>query len=275
MNTDMNTKTLSPEALAAIEQYLHMKVGAATARVPYFNNKTARTKLAVRVMVGKGTPREIAEEAQTVLVKNHVSPAALTGDALAKLLADNGLGIDCSGLAYYILDAESRARGTGHLNRHLSFVSRRGPVGKMRAYLRPAENCDVKTFASDMNSRPIMMRDVRAGDLITMLGTSTHDATNGGMNGTTNGQRDHMLVIHRIDYADGVPRALHYTHSIAYPKDGLYGTGVRQGTIDLISIDGPLTEQVWSEEGSIEKARDIFARAAASKMELRRLKWFE
>ena len=132
---------------------------------------------------------------------------------------------------------------------------------KMLSYLRPVENCDVRTLGSDMNSRIVALSDVRPGDMITMVGGPGGD------------DRNHILVIREVDREDGIPRAIRYSHAVAYPEDGLYGTGIKQGAIEIAFPKEPLTKQIWTEGGSAEKARLIFERAQASVTELRRLKW--
>lgn len=256
----METKKLSDKALGVIESYLHFKMGSATTSVPYFNNKVSRSRMALRALVGKGTAKDIREEVETLLVKSHIPVSGLDGDSLKKILVDHNLGIDCSGLAYYVLDVESKHQGQGHLNRHLSFMSK-GPLSKMRSYLRPAENCHVKTLASDSNSHIIPLAEIKPADFIAMQGT------------IENAQRDHIILITEVRYENGIAKSFNYTHAVAYPEDGLYGTGIRRGMIEIKYPDQSLFNQIWSEEGDHEKARRIFERASASKTEIRRLKW--
>jgi len=258
----MNTKTLSERGLSVIDQYLRFKVGGAVCSVPYFNNRTVKARAALRTYIGKGSPADIFEETNSLAVKEHIDPAALSDESLKKLLVDNNLGIECSGFAYYVLSAESHERGKGALERHISFVNCSGIVGKIRCSLRPAENCDVATFAHDKNSRVIGAADVAPGDIITMAG---------GPDGV---DRDHILVIYQVEYQNFVPIRIHYSHAVAYPEDGLYGSGVRQGSIEITDPSKPLTDAVWSEGGSVAAAAHIFARAQISKTELRRLLWF-
>ncbi len=266
----MDTKTLSPAALAVIDGYLHFSVGNATASVPYFNNKTVRARASLRARIGKGSVDDIREELESALIRQHIRRDSLTSESLAKLLADSGLGLDCSAFAYYILDAESRSRGLGHINKRITFTNRRSPLGKMFSYLRPVENCDVKALASDLNSRIVPLSDVQPGDMITMLGNGEAAAN------ATNKERDHILVVSAVARGGGDSGArtrISYAHAIAYPEDGLYRTGVKQGEIEAVSSTGALVDQVWRESGSLESARAIFERARASKTELRRLKW--
>lgn len=257
----MDTKTLSSGALAVIDQYLHFKVGQAVCSVPYFNNKTVMAKAALRARVGKGSPTEIAEEIGSFIVRQHISKEVLADETLKQILSDNGLGIDCSGFAYYILDAESAERGQGALEKKLAFVNCSGFFGKMRCSLKPAENCDVATLAHDENSRVVPLEEAQPGDMITML------------SGTENVSRNHIMVIHQVERHDQAPMRLNYSHAIAYPEDGLYGSGVRQGSIEIIHPMKPLIEQNWIEDGKTGDDNRLLARAKGSKTELRRLKW--
>lgn len=240
----MNTQTLSPRALKVIDEYLHFRLAHSVASVPYFNNKTTRARMTLRARVGKGSPKDILEELQAVIVKNHIVADTLADESLKKLLVDNGLGVDCSAFAYYVLDAENRERGLGRLNRRLTFMTGRSPMAKMRSYLRPVENCDVKTLGSDTNSRVIPLNEIRPGDFITMIG------------GPLGQDRDHIVIVHEVECANGSPKSVHYSHAVAYPEDGLYGTGIKQGKIEIASFEEELAKL-----------------ARGSKTELRRLKW--
>ncbi len=257
----MNTKTLSNRALNVIDQYLHFKVGNAVCSVPYFNNKTVKARATLRVSSGKGSPKDIFDEVQTLFVKAHVAVGSISDESLKKILTDNNLGIDCSAYAYYILNVESEELGKGSIDKHISFVNCHGLVGKIRCSLRPIENCDVSTLTNDKNSRAISIKEIVPGDIITMVGESAEY------------DRDHILVIHQVEYQNFIPYKIHYSHAVAYPEDGVYGTGVIQGTIEITNINKPITEQVWTENDKQADTNRIFVRAGKSKTELRKLKW--
>lgn len=258
----MNTKVLSNRALSVIDQYLHFKLGSAVCSIPYFNNKTVKARAALRPQIGKGSPEEIFEEVQTILVKSHIQSDTLADESLKKLLADADLGIDCSAFAYYVLNAENEERGKGSLDKHISFVNCSGVVGKLRCALRPIENCDVSTLAHEKNSKVIELKDIQPGDLIVMTG------------GPAGFERDHVLVVHQADYQNFTATKIYYSHAAAYPADGLYGDGVRQGEIEIIDPNKPLLEQRWIENSQEGLNNFIFARAQKSKTEIRRLNWF-
>jgi len=257
----MNTKTLSPRALSVIDQYLHFKVGAAVCSVPYMNNKTLKARGALPAYMGKGSPKEIAEEASGFLLKNHIRIDSLADESLKKLLVDRGLGIDCSALAYYILNAESEETTKGSLDKHLHFVQSHGLVGKFMSRIRPANNTGVLTLADEKNSAPVPTGKAQPGDMVIMLGDPDDK------------ERNHILVIHQVDYQNFMPTKLFYSHAVAYPEDGEYGTGIKQGSIEIMDPAKGLLDQKWSENGKEGSANNIFVRAQKSKTELRRLKW--
>jgi hypothetical protein len=261
----MNTKTLSQPALAVIDQYLNFhvdKIGAVSAgahqqgltcSIPYYNNKRNGVRGGLRALSGKGSPRDIFDEVEIIMLKEKIPVASLTDETFKWFLVDHNIGIDCSGFAYYILNAEGHARGKKSIERHLSFPLSKGFIRKIRCLLRPVGNTGVGTFAHAENSTSVLLKDIQVGDMITMLDDDK--------------SRDHILVVHQIEYQNFIPTTIHYSHSIAWPTDGQYNHGVRQGKIDIIDINKPITEQIWSEN-------ETFTRSQKAKTDLRRLKWF-
>jgi hypothetical protein len=116
-------------------------------------------------------------------------------------------------------------------------------------------------LVDDRNSRVILMSDIQPGDMITMIQEKNDD------------ERNHILIVHEVERGENKPTVIKYSHAIAYPEDGVYGTGIKQGTIEIIDPTGSLFLQSWKETGMIEGGNRILARAEASKTELRRLKW--
>lgn len=256
----MNTKILSDRALSTIEQYERFTIAKATCSIPYFNNKVTRSRASLRTLAGKGSPKDIHEEIMGILLKSRVDQSIITDESLKKILTDNNIGIDCSGFAYYILNAESESQNKGPLDKHIHFVNCHGLFGKMRCALRPVENCDVSTLAHDKNSKVIPINELQPGDIITMQG------------GPENAERDHILVIYQIEYQNFVPTKLHYAHAVAYPTDGIYGTGIKKGIIHIVDVTKGIMDQVWSENEKTGEENIIFVRAKNSNTELRRIR---
>lgn len=259
----MNTKTISNRALSVIDQYLHFKIGGAVCSVPYFNNKSVKARATFGVQVGKGSPQEIFEEMETIMFKSHIADDLLADESLKKLLVENNIGIDCSGFAYYVLNAESEERGQGSLGRHLHLVSAGNFLTRFVYMLHPENNTNVALLAHSRNSDAISLKDTQPGDMVTMLN-----------NDDDGNERNHILIVHQVEYQNFLPTRIHYSHAVAYPEDGIYGSGIRQGFIEITDLSKQLTDGVWSESGSVDKAGRLFARAQKSKTELRRLRWF-
>lgn len=257
----MSAELLSDKAFSIISSYKNFNIGFATCTVPYYNNKHLRLRARLRAQAGKGSVPEIHDEAENIALIEKVNLKALDSLSLKKFLVDHNLGIDCSGLAFYILNAESEARGAGELTRHLSFPNSKGMMGAIRSKLRPIENTDVATLAHNDNSRIIPLKDVKPGDMITMVG---------GIEGK---ERDHILVVHEVNQKDGTLVGINYTHTVAWPTDGEYGHGIRSGLIRITDHQKPLTEQEWIEADKTGEENYTFTRAAKSKTEIRRLNW--
>jgi hypothetical protein len=251
----MNTKLVSEKTLTIIDQYLNFKVGNAVCSIPYYNNRHAGLRGALRVNVGKGSPKDIYEEVLAISVKDKIDIQSLDSTNFKKLLVDNDIGIDCSGLAYYLLNTESEGLGKGTLDKHIHFINAKNVLSKFKAKMNPEKSTDVATFADNKNSREIPLKESQPGDIITMLGDN----------------HDHILIIHQIEYQNFVPITLHYTHSVAWPSDGEYGHGVKQGTIEILDINKPLIEQKWTENGKTGAENYTFSRAQKSTTNLRRM----
>lgn len=260
----MNTKIISDKALSVIDQYAHFRVANAICSIPYYNNRKIGVRGGLRALIGKGSPKDIFDEVEILSLKQKVDLKTLDGESLKKFMVDNDIGIDCSGFAYYILNAECLARGLGTLDKHLSFpFTKKGWFGKIRARLHPENNTDVATFSHDKNSHVISIDNIEPGDIITM--NKLPDAPE------EDRARNHILIIHQVEYQNFVPTTIHYSHSVAWPTDGVYGHGIHQGVIEIIDphskAANPLFEQRWLEAGALERAR-------ASLTEVRRLNWF-
>ena len=127
---------------------------------------------------------------------------------------------------------------------------------RLAAKFGPIENTDVVTFTDNKNSITIDLQKIEPGDFITMTGTET--------------ERNHILIIHQVDYQNFVPTAIHYTHSIAWPDDGEYGHGVRQGLIEVLEPAKSLLEQKWTEKGKTgaENPTCVCAKISKTEMEI-------
>ncbi|MEK7535910.1 MAG: hypothetical protein AAB590_02780 [Patescibacteria group bacterium] len=248
-------RTLSKEALEIVKDYEN---------VPYYNNKHRQVRMALRVLVGKGSPEEIAHEVLIYALREKVDFKNLTPELQKKFLIEHNIGIDCSGLAYYILDAESTARGKGTLASQLNFPSANGPFMRLGRFFRRryVENAGVRTFAYETNSHEIPLLDITPADLIVILESGTNISAN------------HVLIVTQVNLIQNMPTEIHYIHSIAWPVDGKFGHGVREGRIAIKNINKSLLDQTWIENGKIGLENFTYHKAsAAGSLSLRRLNW--
>ncbi len=223
-------------------------------------------RAALRVLIGKGSVEDIINEAALMSTREKINLKELDNEDFKKFLVDRRLGVDCSGLAYYILDAESTGRGSGHLREHMTYPYSKNIFRKLLCKLRPIENTGTTTFTHERNSREIKLTQAMPGDYIVMLYTGIDK------------NYHHMITIHQVDYGNGSsPEAkkLYYTHSFAWPSDGKYNHGARQGTIDIIDPAKSIVEQTWTEQG--KTGTDNFTQEKAREsmyVSVRRLNWF-
>jgi len=282
----METQRLSPATLKIIDSYLNLPFPGRTVKAPYYNNRRAALRGGLRVLIGKGSPEDIAEEALIISLRERIDLTSLDNETLKKFLVDNKLGIDCSGLAYYILDAECRTRQLGTLKKYIVRPYVKNPLRKLLITLRPIENTGVKTFGHPLNSSIVKIADCKPGDIIVMLASGqAHDY-------------DHILVVHEVErqtspnpssveegkrepspsqrrgQGEVSSLTIHYTHSLQWRTDGLYNHGVSQGTITVTEPTSSLLDQTWIEKGATGAANETLERAKQAKeLHLRRLRF--
>ena len=237
-------KKLSPNAEAVIQKYLHLHfTDNLEINTPYLNNRRTGIRAGLRVLIGKGTPDEIIDEARLIALREKIELTNLDTKNLKKFLVDHGLGIDCSGLAYHILAAELRTHGTV-LGARLKFPFIKNPLRKLIARLRPVESAGVRTLAHEKNATRISTNEIQPGDMIVMIET-----------GTTN-KFNHVLLVTETDSStDNQISKITYIQSIQYSKDGKYNHGVRTDEISITKNSPDLRDETWSDESALEHAR--------------------
>lgn len=268
---------LSKTAEQVITDYLNLPFrGVSGVRTPYFNNTRLKQRGQLRVLVGKGTPEEIAEEAQIISIQYHAglfekdgacclhnkhTGEPVTEGEMRKFLIDNSLGIECSGFVTHVLRAHYLETKGIDITKKLFIVSPKHILRYLISRLRPIENISVLTYASDKNTSLIMNSSgteyskLTPGDIVIMLET-----------GPT-GKRNHILLITGIE-----GKTIHYAHARAWSSEGKYGHGVNQGTITIIDPAKPLLDQTWTENGVTGRENETYLEAAGAKvLEIRRL----
>ena len=225
-------KTLSQPALDMIQAYESLQFGDKQVTTPYFNNKRQKVRGALRVLVGKGTPSDIVEEATLIALREHMDFKSLSTKELTTFLVDHNLGIDCSGFVYHVLNAEVP------LKSRLKFPNT-SLLRKLLTKLRPVENTSVKVLTHEKNSSKVAIADIKPGDFITIIGSKKVGAP------------DHILLVDSVK--DNV---IYYVHSFKLPSDGKYDHGIKHGEIEITDAKKRIQDQRWDDAEVLEAVRD-------------------
>lgn len=259
-SNNMASNKLSQSARDIIQSYLRLPFDNKVVSCPYFNNKRARVRGGLRVLIGKGTHHEITEEAKILAKRHNVDLESLSDKDIKKFLVEHNIGIDCSGFTFHILDAELRARSKGTLKQQLSFPHIKSPLRKFLAKFRTIENTNVVTLSQEENSVEIPLADIAPADMIIILSSEKFSNPN------------HVLIVHEVN-TNGSLQEIHYTHSFEWRTDGAANHGVRQGTISITYPSKNLLSQHWEEQGKTGENNETYLLAKnASNIQIRRLK---
>lgn len=259
----MSTSTLSPQALQIIQNYAHLPIDGHDISVPYFNNQRSKVRAGLRALIGKGSVEDIIEEAKIISLRDKISLEKISNESLKKFLVDNNIGVDCSAFVYYTLNAELLSQNKKPLRKLIKFSFAKNPFRKLLTKLRPAENVGVNTLAHTDNSDNVELRDIKAGDMIIMIATGLQH------------NLSHVLLIHEVEYDNqNIPIKISYSHSFKWTSDGKYGTGIKQGTIEINDSKNGLLEQKWVENNQTGEENETFDHAKmAGELTLMHLKF--
>lgn len=246
--------------LTLIHKYQNLSLGNKIVVCPYFNNKKKETRAGLRVLIGKGTPQEICEEAELFAVREKINLASLSENEIRNFLIRNRIGIDCSGFAFHVLNEVSYETTGKKISSHLSWASKKTFLRKIISAFRPAENCGVRTFAHNSNSQIINLSSVKKWDIVTVL-TDIASTT-----------ADHIFLITNVSKNDK-DTVLSFVHAIAWPKDGLEGHGVHEGKIRFPNNANDLTQAVWTDDSLTSEEYSAYLNKVKNGLELRRLNW--
>lgn len=257
---------LSRSAENLIDQYFNMPFpGVAGVRCPYFNNNQRRSRGQLRALIGKGTPKEIVEESKIISIQRQlgifendctICKQNLSPDDIRKFMIDHDLGIECSGFVSQVLREHFKETNNVDFVKKIYIY----PPAKLFRYLisllRPIENISVQVLADDRNSEVIDLKNVKAGDIITML--DTHPTK----------KRNHVMLIRDVK-----DNKIQYVHARVWSSEGKYGHGVTAGSIEITYPNDNLLKQKWLEKDQIDDKNETFLEAKRAKvLQIRRLK---
>jgi len=264
-------ETLSKSALKIIDDYFNLPFsGVMGVRCPYFNNRRLMRRGQLRVLIGKGTPREIVEEAKIISIQYHKGVVDKNGaccaehadkddkpeEYLRKFLIENNLGIDCSGFITQVMLKHFGETKNINFLKKMFTAPKKNFIRWTISRLRPIEQMGVKAYANELNSKEIKMSEIQPADLVIMLETGPKN------------DRNHMLLV-----TEKTGDTIKYVHARAWSSEGKYGHGVYEGKIKIIKPEDGLPEQEWEEKGKTGSENESLLEAKQARvLQIKRLK---
>ena len=243
----LTNTTLSFLAHKVIQEYLNLPFSELSGiRCPYFNNAKLGQRGQLKVLVGKGTPAEIVDEAKIISIqyKQNIISSDITADDIRKFLIENNLGIDCSGFITNVMQAELSGRGI-NLAKRIFITPKSNVLRWLISRLRPVEQISVAVLADEKNTETINdLSSIQAGDMIMILKTGPKKT------------RDHILLV-----TETTANIINYVHARAWSSEGRYGHGVSSGTITIMEPEKVLLDQLWEEKGFKNENNETFLEA--------------
>lgn len=204
----------SPTIEKLLDQYLHLDIAGKKVRCPYWRNKI--DKRIWGPFGGKGKPEQLVQATLDVAKMQKVNLGDLSIRQIENFMKKNRIGIDCSGLAYWLLDVLDKEKGGNGLEDDI-------PGAKGRFLTRAS----VEMLTNDEVSKQInKISDVKVGDMIRVQ------------------EGKHMAVTIRIRKVKDQIKELVYAHSSNLTKV----KGVHTDKILIKNPDGGLENQIWQEK---------------------------
>lgn len=139
-------------------RYTHLPLGGRKIRAPYWMDKIK--KKIWGPYGGKGSPEELVEAANKIAKEKGINLSKLKMSQISLFLKKNRIGLDCSGLAFKLLDALDKEKGGNGLADDIAGARGRFLV---RASVAMLTNNEV--------SAPVKkIVDLRVGDMIRLSG---------------------------------------------------------------------------------------------------------
>jgi hypothetical protein len=220
------------------DEYIHFEIAGKTINVPY-SISTEGEKRAIGELSsagvtgrfanygGKGTPKQIRELVLKTAKKENFNLHKAKPEEIIQFMISQGIGVDCSGFVYYILDQYLKKEKHKSLNTLI--LRYPGLVGKIERFLlqnNRVRRSSAATLTNDLNTVKIeKAKDIKPGDLIRL----THSDWKG----------KHIIVIIAID-----DKFITYAMTSQYTKI----QGARFGKIRIKDRNKGLEAQEWLEE---------------------------
>ena len=160
-----------------MKEYTHFSVAGKRVKIPYCivkqsgetHDPTTTTRTTrFRQYSGKGTPEEIRTCLLLTAAKKHFDVVSASSAQIHQFMLENGIGIDCSGFVYNVLDRYLRKSGEKSLGQHIVlYPGLKGKLEQMIFSQKRVRQCSAMTLTSDLNTIPISnVREIQPGDMI-------------------------------------------------------------------------------------------------------------
>ena len=201
-----------------VESYTKLRVGDKLVDLPY-TIATSQINTTGAIMgrtsryanfAGKGRPDQIHRALLSEAGRHNLNLAIATPQEIHAFMIKQGIGVDCSGFVYNVLDAYLRANKLPPLNQLI--LRRNDVLGRLERLLlgwRWVRRCSAATLTNDFNTAKVLRADaIRPGDVIRLthadwpgnhiaivVATSKSQITYAHSSGTTQHQGPHTAFI--------------------------------------------------------------------------------
>ncbi len=166
----MKNSIAPKEVLDAIKKYENLTFKNFKTKVPYYRNRPTLL-FTPPVEAGKGDPEEIQKYIDEVIAKSPYANRIKNNDTFRKALIAFGIGLDCSGLVYNLLDIWAKVK---HQKSLAHFLPKENPIFIRKFFsrlIKPQSSMSADDFTSEPFARQIKgTLNIRAGDLIRTKG---------------------------------------------------------------------------------------------------------
>jgi hypothetical protein len=215
--------------LNLIESYFSLRLGNSVVKTPYYINLKNKMNSGkhLRSLTGKGLPEEIVLETMIKARLRNVALTDLNTDEIRLFMQNEGIGVDCSGFVYHVLDAWSLFDNKRSIRKFLKYDN------SVRTYisviLRPSCNTSADTMTNSANTSRVRLKDVRPGDLLRLKGIS---------------RGDHIAIVTAVEMTNGHVTWFEFAQSSQQFGDD---NGVRISRVLVSDDERSLLEQGWQD----------------------------
>lgn len=219
----MKILTAPKEVLELIEEYRCLKICSKCVNTPYFINTLHRHDL--RSLVGKGLPEEIQNEVLIWAKLRGIDICKLSESEIRNFMQKEGIGIDCSGFVYHVLDRWAKVSYNRSISKFLKYPE--GLKTRLAVWIRPAINTSADTMTNNVNTEGVSLKDVRPGDLLRLKALT---------------RGDHIAIVVEVKLKNDTPDEIVIAQSTQHYNEE---NGIKFSTIKINNPSKSLLEQTW------------------------------